>query len=510
MPAAAIQSQLEYYFSDSNFRRDKFLRESADQNGYVKIETLLRFNKLKALTTDPCAIVASVSGESKVIECNEEGTAIRRKHPLPELDNTQERTLVLGGFGRTMPSIDQVKALFPTCTIDSVRFSRHNKKFQGFAYVEFHNVDTITSLTKENESGRYMFKPIGPENENENINENENQDDNQPSKEKSLIGLCQSEYASLSKTERLRLHRGCAARPSQYIIIEKFQRGGESFKDKKMYLTQLVSEPKEMPFMDWIDNQHMLLSFGSTTEAQVWMDALTSHLSPDHVLKQVQHLPENMLKGKEFKKDETVTTLLFTNVQDDTITREIILAQLGDLWSKCQITRWIDFKMGQPKGELHMYSQELAQAILTRVSNQPIQFGQEVLAFKIKTDDDYEYTRGMILKLESIPDGISREDLKICLNEIVQGQVKYVDYDANISKIAIARQDTPEASATLMESLAKGVPIGTDKILTNAVLLEGEEEKAYWSKIRQQRTAKYGKKRPFDGKSRSSQKHQRR
>jgi hypothetical protein len=44
--------QIEYYFSDSNFRRDKFLRAKAneDADGYVALTVLLTFNRVKALT----------------------------------------------------------------------------------------------------------------------------------------------------------------------------------------------------------------------------------------------------------------------------------------------------------------------------------------------------------------------------------------------------------------------------------------------------------------------------
>lgn len=49
---AKIKKQVEFYFSDSNFRKDKFLREkaNADPDGFVPITVLLTFNRLKSLT----------------------------------------------------------------------------------------------------------------------------------------------------------------------------------------------------------------------------------------------------------------------------------------------------------------------------------------------------------------------------------------------------------------------------------------------------------------------------
>jgi hypothetical protein len=58
----------QFYFSDSNSRKDTFLRAASetDPEGLVPIATLLIFNKLKALTSD-AAIVASAAKESEVV-----------------------------------------------------------------------------------------------------------------------------------------------------------------------------------------------------------------------------------------------------------------------------------------------------------------------------------------------------------------------------------------------------------------------------------------------------------
>ena len=55
----AIRKQVEFYFSDSNYRKDTFLKAAAesDPDGFVAISVLLTFNRLKSLTTD-VAVVA--------------------------------------------------------------------------------------------------------------------------------------------------------------------------------------------------------------------------------------------------------------------------------------------------------------------------------------------------------------------------------------------------------------------------------------------------------------------
>ena len=81
--ATLVKEQLEFYFGDANFRRDKFLnrttKESSD--GFVPIATLLTFNKLKELTTDAAVVVDAVK-DSEVVVVSESGLGIKRKLSL--------------------------------------------------------------------------------------------------------------------------------------------------------------------------------------------------------------------------------------------------------------------------------------------------------------------------------------------------------------------------------------------------------------------------------------------
>ena len=47
----AVRKQIEYYFSDSNFRRDKFLKAKVgeDADGFVQLSVLSTFNRLKEM-----------------------------------------------------------------------------------------------------------------------------------------------------------------------------------------------------------------------------------------------------------------------------------------------------------------------------------------------------------------------------------------------------------------------------------------------------------------------------
>ena len=82
-----IKRQIEYYFSDDNFEKDTFLKSKEDENGYIPIDVIMSFNKIKMITTDKDLFVKAlkenenniVEGkQNKLYELNEDLTKIRK------------------------------------------------------------------------------------------------------------------------------------------------------------------------------------------------------------------------------------------------------------------------------------------------------------------------------------------------------------------------------------------------------------------------------------------------
>lgn len=150
-----IRQQVEFYFSDSNFRKDMFLKNAAekDAEGFVPIATLLTFNKLKALTTDAAAI-ASALESSETVVVSEDKLKLRRKNPLPEVDTSKERTLYVKGYPTDESvTVEDVTAHFQTFgRVLMVRLRRETndtKAFKGSAFVEFDSVETMKHAVAE-------------------------------------------------------------------------------------------------------------------------------------------------------------------------------------------------------------------------------------------------------------------------------------------------------------------------------------------------------------------------
>ena len=82
-----IKRQIEYYLSDVNYEKDNFLRSKEDENGYIPIDFIMSFNKIKMITTDKDLFVKSLKenennvgeeNQNKLYELNEDLSKIRK------------------------------------------------------------------------------------------------------------------------------------------------------------------------------------------------------------------------------------------------------------------------------------------------------------------------------------------------------------------------------------------------------------------------------------------------
>ncbi|XP_074598176.1 lupus La protein homolog [Brevipalpus obovatus] len=152
-----VLHQLDYYFGDFNLHRDKFMNQQLEKNGgWIPIETLLTFNRLKALTTDPKCI-AKVVQSSQLLQISEDGTKVRRSPdlPLPERgeyrDQVLQRTLHIKGF----PLDSQFDSLWSYCSNFgpleslSMRRTRVENMFKGCILAVYKSATDADKILQE-------------------------------------------------------------------------------------------------------------------------------------------------------------------------------------------------------------------------------------------------------------------------------------------------------------------------------------------------------------------------
>lgn len=154
--AGKILTQIEYYFSDSNLPRDKFLKAETAKNAekWVSISVLLTFNRLKALTTDE-AVIAAAMKSSELVQVSEDGKQVRRSPEKPLLDENviTERSIYAKGWPLEGTSIDTVTTLLEGkgCTVRGVRLRRMHasKDFKGSVFAELKDADEARKVVAD-------------------------------------------------------------------------------------------------------------------------------------------------------------------------------------------------------------------------------------------------------------------------------------------------------------------------------------------------------------------------
>ncbi|KAG7463999.1 hypothetical protein MATL_G00182610 [Megalops atlanticus] len=140
-----VAEQIEYYFGDHNLPRDKFLKEQLQlDDGWVTLETMIKFNRLKCLTTDFNVIVESLrKSKTGLLEISEDKTKIRRSpnKPLPEVndeykDALKHKSVYIKGFP-TETTLDEIQDwLKGKGTVESIQMRRNlQKMFKGSVFL---------------------------------------------------------------------------------------------------------------------------------------------------------------------------------------------------------------------------------------------------------------------------------------------------------------------------------------------------------------------------------------
>lgn len=113
-----ITQQVEFYFSDANITKDKFLLKHVKRNkeGYVSLKLISSFKRVKHLTKDWRQVACAIKKCSDRLEVNDQETKVRRLEDLPPYDETTpSRTVVVLNLPMERPTIEGVAEKFRVC-----------------------------------------------------------------------------------------------------------------------------------------------------------------------------------------------------------------------------------------------------------------------------------------------------------------------------------------------------------------------------------------------------------
>lgn len=156
----AIRKQVEFYFSDSNLPRDRFLLAKTEENpqGFVPLSTLLTFNRLKKMGVASVEMLSAAVKSSTVLVLDDTKTKVRRSDPLPEESMFPTRSVHLKGWvpGGPEPNLDHLYKLFsPSGTVLSIKIRRWKddagaRHFRGSIFVEMDSPEAAERVAADN------------------------------------------------------------------------------------------------------------------------------------------------------------------------------------------------------------------------------------------------------------------------------------------------------------------------------------------------------------------------
>merc|ERR1712172_253060 len=113
-----IVLQVEFYFSDANITKDKFLLKHVKRNkeGFVSLKLISSFKRVKHLTKDWRQVAFAIKKCSERLEVNDVETKVRRLEELPAYDETTPSRTVVGlNLPMDRPTIEGVAEIFTAC-----------------------------------------------------------------------------------------------------------------------------------------------------------------------------------------------------------------------------------------------------------------------------------------------------------------------------------------------------------------------------------------------------------
>ncbi len=157
-----VKAQMEFYFSDSNLPRDKFLRETveADPDGFVDIQLLATFSRMRSLLAafggahndETIGAVVELLKTSTELTVSDDGKRVRRTAAVrsrEEIDAEVEMRSVYASPFPMTATIDALTEFFSKVTkVRSVRLRRHitSKDFKGSIFVELEDDASCKAL----------------------------------------------------------------------------------------------------------------------------------------------------------------------------------------------------------------------------------------------------------------------------------------------------------------------------------------------------------------------------
>ncbi|KAG6445679.1 hypothetical protein O3G_MSEX004079 [Manduca sexta] len=132
-----ILKQMEFYFSDANLNKDRFLGDLVNIDPYVSLDIFLKFNKIRSMTQDVNDIIKAMK-HSTFLELSEDKLKVKRKTPVLPYD-VDARTVYVESIPVTASRewLERVFSDYGKVVYISLPKFKNSQKIKGYGFVEF-------------------------------------------------------------------------------------------------------------------------------------------------------------------------------------------------------------------------------------------------------------------------------------------------------------------------------------------------------------------------------------
>ncbi|XP_058453279.1 la-related protein 7 [Malaya genurostris] len=145
----AIRLQMEFYFSDANLSKDRYLGQCIKNDPFVALSEFLKFNRIKKLTDNVEDIVTALKC-SELLQLSEDHSKVRRVTQPSERPNCEECTI----YVECLPPkadhdwVRNVFSAYGKVAYVSLPKFRFSKKIKEFGFVEFEQESSVQKALK--------------------------------------------------------------------------------------------------------------------------------------------------------------------------------------------------------------------------------------------------------------------------------------------------------------------------------------------------------------------------
>ncbi|KAI4491015.1 hypothetical protein M0802_010518 [Mischocyttarus mexicanus] len=503
---AAILKQMEFYFSDSNLTKDRFLGNLIKEDPNVDLSVFIKFNKIRELTTDINRIAKALQA-STILSISEDGLKVHRTTPIQQKENIEECTVYVQNLppGSNHDWLSSVFSQYGKVTYVSIPHYKINKKIKGFAFVEFDkpeeaenclkdfkkidcllpshtNPDEILSITTFDDTEKDVItknriKKVEEKNNLLNdISSKAKESDTEIKSEKNENKLAEGNNTDSKKMKR------------NYIVLDD--------KDTNTEDDTVVSEPDNKKLK--ISNKHenkttnndscdIELKNEISDESNVLQESNEVNKEvneSDKVAMEITNDTDNE-KTTDEKMDEKKKKRKRkrnSKIEEDSISNIGLQVMAKKDWRYLR-NKYLELqrsKMKQLKQHLKKTRSQWNNFDKTKPDKEDIEEKEKIVTVAKPSKNAISFTPGVVVKITLNEMCTDTKSLKM---ELKGNNVKYVDVSQETNEVYV-RYDTPESAQSFVEKSNKE---------NNMVILKDEDERAYWKKIFQDRDEKLGK-----------------